>query len=157
MRTPNISRPSRQALASAAPNARGERGAVLVNAAIALIGLIGFSALVIDYGHTESGAGETPKPGDVRFARNRHHVIATAQHALDAAAAAALAMGVTPYILSDAIEGESRDVGQVHASIARQVALHGQPFKKPCVILSGGETTVTVRGDGRGARSCRSI
>ena len=107
--------------------------------------------------HLASGAGETPKPGDARFARNRHHVVATAQQALDAAAAAALKAGITPYILSDAIEGEARDVGQVHAAIARQVALHGQPFRKPCVILSGGETTVTVRGSGRGGRNAEFL
>jgi hydroxypyruvate reductase len=107
--------------------------------------------------HLASGAGETPKPGDARFARNRHHVVATAQQALDAAAAAALKAGVTPYILSDAIEGEARDVGQMHAAIARQVALHGQPFRKPCVILSGGETTVTVRGKGRGGRNAEFL
>ena len=107
--------------------------------------------------HLASGAGETPKPGDARFARNRHHVIATAQNALDAAAAAARKAGITPYILSDAIEGEARDIGQMHAAIARQVALHGQPFSKPCVILSGGETTVTVRGKGRGGRNAEFL
>ena len=63
--------------------------------------------------HLESGAGETPKPGDVRFARNEHHVMATAQHALEAAAAKARAAGITPYILSNDLEGESRDVGTV--------------------------------------------
>ena len=102
--------------------------------------------------HLESGAGETPKPGDARFARNEHHVMATAQHALEAAAAKARAAGITPYILSNDLEGESRDVGMVHAALAKQVAKYGQPFAKPCVILSGGETTVTVRGKGRGGR-----
>jgi hydroxypyruvate reductase len=107
--------------------------------------------------HLASGAGETPKPDDPLFERNRHHVVATAQQALDAAAAAALEMGITPYILSDAMEGEARDVGQMHAAIARQVALRGQPFRKPCVILSGGETTVTVRGSGRGGRNAEFL
>ncbi|MES2148481.1 MAG: glycerate kinase [Pseudomonadota bacterium] len=103
--------------------------------------------------HLESGAGETPKPGHPAFARNSCHVIATAQHALDAAARTARAAGITPYILSDAIEGEARDIGQMHAALARQVATRGQPFQRPCVILSGGETTVTVRGQGRGGRN----
>ena len=107
--------------------------------------------------HLESGIGETPKPGDPRFARNEHHVIATAQHALDAAAATARAAGITPYILSDEIEGESRDVARVHAAMAKHVAQRGQPFAKPCVILSGGETTVTVRGRGRGGRNAEFL
>ena len=107
--------------------------------------------------HLESGAGETPQPGDPRFARNSHHVIAMAQDALEAAAAHASAAGITPYILSDGIEGESRDVAMVHAAMARQVAARGQPFQKPCVIISGGETTVTVRGAGRGGRNAEFL
>ncbi|MDO8654524.1 MAG: glycerate kinase [Undibacterium sp.] len=107
--------------------------------------------------HLESGKGETPKPGDPRFAGHTHHVIATAQDALEAAAATARAAGMTPYILSDGIEGEARDVAIVHAAIARQVAKHGQPFKKPCVVISGGETTVTVRGKGRGGRNAEFL
>jgi hydroxypyruvate reductase len=101
----------------------------------------------------ESGDGETPKPDDPRFARNSCHIIASAQIALEAAAAAARAAGVTPYILSDEIEGEARDIALMHAAMARAVALRGQPFARPCVILSGGETTVTVRGQGRGGRN----
>jgi hydroxypyruvate reductase len=104
-----------------------------------------------------SGAGETPKPDDPRFARNSHHVIATAQQALEAAADVARAAGITPCILSDEMEGEARDVGMVHAALARQVALRGQPFQKPCVIISGGETTVTVRGKGRGGRNAEFL
>ena len=107
--------------------------------------------------HLESGKGETPKPGDPRFARHTHHVIATAQDALEAAAATARAVGMTSYILSDGIEGEARDVAIVHAAIAKQVAKHGQPFKKPCVVISGGETTVTVRGKGRGGRNAEFL
>eukprot|EP01031_Cornospumella_fuschlensis_P044268 gene44269-54135_t len=61
--------------------------------------------------------------------------------------------GITPYILSDGIEGEARDIGLMHAALARQVIARGQPFQRPCVILSGGETTVTVRGNGRGGRN----
>jgi hydroxypyruvate reductase len=107
--------------------------------------------------HLQSGAGETPKPGDARFARNSHHVIATAEHALEAAAQTARAAGITPYILSDAIEGEARDVAKVHAAIARRVAERDQPFRKPCVLISGGETTVTVRGKGRGGRNAEFL
>ncbi|RJG03638.1 glycerate kinase type-2 family protein [Noviherbaspirillum sedimenti] len=107
--------------------------------------------------HLASGKGETPKPGDPRFARNEHHVVATAQQALEAAAQVARAAGVTPYILSDEMEGQARDVGLVHAALARQAALRNQPFAKPCVLLSGGETTVTVRGTGRGGRNAEFL
>jgi hydroxypyruvate reductase len=107
--------------------------------------------------HLSSGAGETPKPDDPRFARNAHHVIATAQQALEAAARVARDAGITPYILSDDIEGESRDVALVHAALARQTALRSQPFQKPCVLISGGETTVTVRGKGRGGRNAEFL
>jgi glycerate 2-kinase len=107
--------------------------------------------------HLQSGIGETPKPGDVRFARNSHQVIATAQDALEAAAATARAAGITPYILSDEMEGEARDAGMIHAAIAKQIAKRGQPFSAPCVVLSGGETTVTVRGSGRGGRNAEFL
>jgi len=103
--------------------------------------------------HLQSDASETPKPGDARFDGHSHHVIATAQHALEAAAAKARETGLTPYILSDGIEGEARDIGLMHAAMARQVTARSQPFQRPCVILSGGETTVTVRGNGRGGRN----
>lgn len=96
---------------------------------------------------------ETPKPGDPRLAGQRAAIIATAQEALEAAAAAARAAGYTPLILSNSMEGEARDVAIAHAGIARQVLLHGQPLPRPCVILSGGETSVTVRGEGRGGRN----
>ena len=107
--------------------------------------------------HLTSGAGETPKPGDVRLVQNTHHVIATAQQALLAAAAAAHAAGVPAYILSDGIEGEARDIGLMHAALARQIVAHGQPFARPCVLISGGETTVTVRGTGRGGRNAEFL
>jgi len=103
--------------------------------------------------HLASAASETPKPGDARFASHSQYVLATAQHALEAAAVKARSLGITPYILSDGIEGEARDIGLMHAAMARQVAERGQPFQRPCVILSGGETTVTVRGNGRGGRN----
>ena len=101
----------------------------------------------------ESGRGESVKPDDPRLARCEVRTIATPQMALEAAAAVARAAGVTPHILGNAIEGEARDVGTAMAGIARQVAGHGQPFAAPCVLLSGGETTVTVRGHGRGGRN----
>ncbi|MBA3596730.1 MAG: glycerate kinase [Methylibium sp.] len=102
----------------------------------------------------EAGTLETPKPGDARFAGHAVHLIATPQQSLEAAAEAARAAGVPAYVLSDEIEGESRVVGQVHAALARQVLRRGQPFTRPCVILSGGETTVTVKAKGgRGGRA----
>ena len=102
----------------------------------------------------ESGAFETPKPGDPAFAGHSVHLIATPQQSLEAAAAAARAAGVEAHILSDEIEGESREVGKVHAALARAVARRSQPFARPCVILSGGETTVTVKSKGgRGGRA----
>jgi hydroxypyruvate reductase len=102
----------------------------------------------------ESGAFETPKPGDARFARHEVHLIATPQQSLEAAAQMARGAGLSAHILSDAIEGESRVVGGVHAAMARAVAQRGAPFAKPCAILSGGETTVTLSSNaGRGGRA----
>jgi glycerate 2-kinase len=101
----------------------------------------------------ESGRGESIKPGDECIAGVRTHVIATPQMALDAAAAAARDAGVRAFVLGDAIEGEARDVGTVLGGIALQVAERGQPVDAPCVLLSGGESTVTVSGRGRGGRN----
>jgi hydroxypyruvate reductase len=101
----------------------------------------------------ESSGSESVKPGDPRLARATAQMIATPQIALEAAAGIARAAGIAVYILSDAIEGEARDVGKVFAGMALQVAERGQPFSAPCVLLSGGETTVTVRGNGRGGRN----
>ena len=107
----------------------------------------------------DSGALETPKPGDPRLARCETQLIATPQQSLEAAAEAARALGLRAYVLSDEIEGESREVGKVHAALARSTALGRSSFEAPCVILSGGETTVTVRPraegqtKGRGGRS----
>ncbi len=99
----------------------------------------------------ESGALETPKPGDAVFAGHQLHMIATPQQSLEAAAQFARSAGLAAHILSDEIEGESREVGKVHAALARAVARRGAPFARPCVILSGGETTVTVRPQPEGA------
>jgi len=102
----------------------------------------------------ESGALETPKPGDAAFAGHEVHLVATPQQSLDAAAALARSAGLAAHILGDDIEGESREVAKVHAALARQVARRGQPFARPCVVLSGGETTVTVKEKGgRGGRA----
>ncbi|MGJ9419276.1 glycerate kinase [Massilia sp. CMS3.1] len=102
-------------------------------------------------------ARAAPRPDDPRLARNETIVIATAQTALEAAANAARNTGITPLILSNSIEGEARDVAAVHAAIARQVRQYGQPCAAPCVILSGGETGVTVRGKGRGGRNAEFL
>ena len=101
----------------------------------------------------ESGRGESIKPGDPRLARSSVRMIAAPQMALEAAARVARAAGIEAYILGDAIEGEAREVGKVFAGLARQVAERDQPFGAPCVLLSGGETTVAVRGSGRGGRN----
>jgi len=101
----------------------------------------------------ESGRGESVKPGDPRLARSTVRVIAAPQMALEAAARVARGAGIAAHILGDAIEGEARDVGKVFAGMALQIAERRQPFNAPCVLLSGGETTVTVRGSGRGGRN----
>ena len=101
----------------------------------------------------EGGAGETVKPDDARLNNSSVRMITAPQMALQAAAQVAQAAGFTPYILGDSLEGEARDVAKVLAGMARQVVLHGQPFKPPCVLLSGGETTVTLKGQGRGGRN----
>ncbi|MDR1936723.1 MAG: glycerate kinase [Candidatus Accumulibacter sp.] len=121
--------------------------------ALALVKRYGMSLPASALDALSSGRGESVKPGDPRLARAETRLITTPQAALEAAAEAARAAGVTPYILGDAIEGEARDVGKVMAGLARQVATRRQPFSAPCVLLSGGETTVTLRGKGRGGRN----
>lgn len=104
--------------------------------------------------HLNSAAADAPKPEDRVFARNSHHVIASAGVSLEAAADVARRHGVTPHILSDAMEGEARDVALVHAALAREIASRDRPFTSPCVLLSGGETTVTIRSaGGKGGRN----
>jgi len=127
--------------------------------ALAILGRYGIAVPAAVRAQLESGALETPKSGDPLFDGHEVHLIATPQQSLEAAAEAARAAGLAVYILSDEMEGESREVGKVHAALARAVALKGQPFQKPCVILSGGETTVTIRKQapgtpkGRGGRA----
>jgi len=103
--------------------------------------------------HLDRAEDETPKPGDRRLSNVANIMVATPQLALEAAARVARDAGVAPLILGDAIEGEAREVAKVMAGIALQVRRHGQPAPAPCVLLSGGETTVTLRGKGRGGRN----
>ncbi len=100
-----------------------------------------------------SGRGETVKPNDPRLRGAELHIVAAPQASLEAAAAVGRAAGVPVHLLGDAIEGEARDVGKVMAGLVRQIAARAQPFSSPCILLSGGETTVTVRGFGRGGRN----
>ena len=100
---------------------------------------------------------ETPKPGDAAFARARTIMIATPNAALEAAAGVAREAGFIPLILGDAIEGEAAEVARAMAGMARHCARQGQPAKPPCALISGGETTVTVRGQGRGGRNAEFL
>ncbi|TIQ41226.1 MAG: glycerate kinase [Mesorhizobium sp.] len=103
--------------------------------------------------HINSPAADAPRPDDPGFAGNEVHLIASAGVSLEAAAAEAKRQGIEAVILSDSIEGEAREVGGVHAAIAREVATRSRPFAKPVLILSGGETTVTLRAKGKGGRN----
>ena len=97
---------------------------------------------------------ETPKPGDPLFERVENHLIASAQGMLSATATFFRERSIKPLILSESVTGEAREIAKMHAAMARQVRAHGEPLEPPCVLLSGGETTVTVRGHGRGGRNC---
>ncbi len=108
-------------------------------------------------GVLQSGQGESVKPGDPRLGQAELRMIATPQMALEAAAKVGREAGLSVHILGDALEGEARDVGKVLAGLALQVAERNQPFTAPCVLLSGGETTVTVRGQGRGGRNVECL
>jgi glycerate 2-kinase len=103
--------------------------------------------------HVRSDRSEGPSPNDPRLKHNQARIIASARVSLEAAAAEARRQGIEAVILSDAIEGEAREVGKVHAAIAREVATRNRPFGRPVVILSGGETTVTLKGKGKGGRN----
>ena len=107
--------------------------------------------------HLEAGAEETPKPGDARLTRAETVLIARPRDALEAASARARDAGIEPLILGDAIEGEAREVARDMAGSALQAAQHGRPAAPPCVLLSGGETTVTLRGKGRGGRNAEFL
>jgi hydroxypyruvate reductase len=100
-----------------------------------------------------SGELESPKPGDERFAASSHRIVASAQNGLQAAAQCARSHGLTTHILADDMQGEARDLALAHAAIALQIQRYSQPFAPPCLLLSGGEATVTVKGTGRGGRN----
>ena len=120
------------------------------------LAILDFYAIPIDAGLRQrllSGELETPKPGDPLLANSEFRLIASPRQMLEAAAAEARRLGVTPLILGDAIEGEAREVGKVMAAMARACGQHGFPAKTPVLLLSGGETTVTVKGSGRGGRN----
>ncbi|RUZ30513.1 glycerate kinase [Mesorhizobium sp. M7A.F.Ca.US.007.01.2.1] len=121
--------------------------------ALASISAYGMKLPASVMAHINSSAADAPSPDDERFLRNEVHLIASAGVSLEAAAAEAKRQGVEAVILSDAIEGEAREVGGVHAAIAREVATRNRPFSKPVLILSGGETTVTLRAKGKGGRN----
>lgn len=103
----------------------------------------------------QTAEADAPDPADPRFAGHEHRIIASARLSLEAAARVCMDQGISATILSDAMEGEARDVGAVHAAIAREIATRDRPFAKPVVLLSGGETTVTLRGSsgGKGGRN----
>ena len=103
--------------------------------------------------HVRSQSADAPLPTDERLAANTHAVIASARQSLEAAAQYAAQQSIAAHILSDSIEGEAREVGRVHAAVAREMALWNRPFSRPALLLSGGETTVTQRGRGKGGRN----
>ncbi|MDX8526468.1 glycerate kinase [Mesorhizobium sp. MSK_1335] len=121
--------------------------------ALASIAAYGMKLPASVMAHIQSPAADAPRPDDPRFAGNEVHLTASAGVSLEAAAAEAKRQGIEAVILSDAIEGEAREVGGVHAAIAREVATRNRPFTKPVLILSGGETTVTLRAKGKGGRN----
>jgi glycerate 2-kinase len=119
----------------------------------AIIAKYGIDAPPAVIRHLERGADETPKPGDPRLQNVETKLIASPQKSLEAAAVIARKSGITPLILGDSLEGEAREVGIVMAGIALQARRFGQPLASPCVLISGGETTVTVQGTGAGGRN----
>ncbi|RWP33338.1 glycerate kinase [Mesorhizobium sp.] len=121
--------------------------------ALASIAAYGMKLPAAVMAHINSPAADAPRVDDPRFSRNEVHLIASAGVSLEAAAAEARRHGIEAVILSDCIEGEAREVGGVHAAIAREVATRNRPFRKPVLVLSGGETTVTLRAKGKGGRN----
>ena len=121
--------------------------------ALAILSRYGVAAPARVIAHLQDPASETPKPGDPVFQRVENRLIAAPMQALRAAAEIARAAGVEPLILGDALEGEARELGKAFAGMALSCRAHAAPVRPPCVLLSGGETTVTVRGKGRGGRN----
>ncbi|WP_127144446.1 glycerate kinase type-2 family protein [Pelagibacterium montanilacus] len=129
-----------------------------VEDALSIIAEYGMALPEAVMAHLNSGKAHAPRPDDPGLARNSVTVIASAGVSLEAAATRAREMGVEAAILSDAIEGEAREIGKMHAAIAREIATRGRPFTAPVVLLSGGETTVTIRdGYGRGGRNTEML
>ena len=129
------------------PNAAGRAEA------LAIIERFGMELPEAVMAHIATSVADAPMPTDAVFSNHETRVVASARISLEAAAAVAEARGVPAVILSDAIEGEARDIGRMHAAIARECALRARPFTAPVVMLSGGETTVTVRAKGKGGRN----
>lgn len=122
--------------------------------ALDLIKLYGLNISEAAMAYLKSDRVTSPKPDDIGFRQNSHYVVASARLSLDAAAAFARETGSQVIILSDSIEGESRDIGQMHAAIAREALSREKGFPRPILFLSGGETTVTLRSKGgRGGRN----
>jgi len=138
------------ALVASGPTVPDDAGRAEALAAIAAYGMKLPDAVMA---HIASPVADAPRPADKKFARNEVHLVASAAVSLEAAAMEAKRQGIEAVILSDAIEGEAREVGSVHAAIAREVATRDRPFAKPVLILSGGETTVTLRAKGKGGRN----
>jgi glycerate 2-kinase len=125
--------------------------------ALAVLQRFAIDDLPVVYEALSSGLWESIKPHDPRLGSQSHHVIASAWDGMRAAAVQAAAEGLTSHILSDAMEGEARELAKAHAAMALSVAQRGVPFKTPCVLLSGGEATVTVKGQGRGGRNTEFV
>ncbi len=126
--------------------------------ALRIVGTYGMKLPASVMAHLGSPRADAPLSDDAVFAANEVHIIASAAVSLEAAAEEARGRGVDAVVLSDAMEGEAREVGSVHAAIAREVATRNRPFMKPVLILSGGETTVTLRprADGRKGKGGRN-
>lgn len=121
--------------------------------ALAIVDAYGLTFPAAAIAHLKTPAADAPKPDDPAFARNEVKVIASAGLSLEAAAEAARATGIEAVILSDAIEGEAREVAKMHGAMALEIARRNRPFRKPVLLLSGGETTVTLKGKGKGGRN----
>lgn len=106
---------------------------------------------------SKGGEGETPKPGDPVFRNVKNRIIATARQSLAAAAQFFQAQGITPLILGDTVTGEAREAAKMHAAIAREIRHYSNPFRPPVALISGGETTVTVKGAGKGGRNAEFL
>lgn len=122
--------------------------------ALAVVEAYGLELPEAAINHLKSPDADAPQPGDLRLKGNEVHLIASAVRSLEAASERAHALGIEAVILSDAMEGEARELGAVHAAIAREIAIRNRPFAKPVLLLSGGETTVTIRQKGgKGGRN----